>query len=98
MYLEEECSILSFWFGRGVFYVGGSSEGPKNDNLRLFLMTFRGLGAHVRIELSLESQHELKGSGGSENRRFLDIFFLDGTQDVTRESFFMIFHDLGSPN
>ena len=22
MYLEEECFILSFWFGRGVFYVG----------------------------------------------------------------------------
>ena len=50
----------------------------------------------MRIELSLKSQHDLEGSGGSENRRFLDVF-LDGPQDVTREPFSTISCDLGSP-
>ena len=62
----------------------------------MFFITFRGLGAHVRIELSLESQHDLEDSGGSENRCFLDVF-LDGPQDVTREPFLTISRDLGSP-
>ena len=53
----------------------GSPEGSKSVTLGRFLMTFRGPGTHVRIELSLQSQHDLEGSGGSENRRFLDVFF-----------------------
>ena len=48
-------------------------------------MTFKGPGAHVRIELSPESQHDLEGSGGSENQRFFDVFFSDGPPDAARE-------------
>ena len=48
--------------------------GPQIAILGSFLMTFRGPSAHVRIELSLESQHDFEGSGGSENRCFLDVF------------------------
>ena len=69
------CSLafgLYFRQLRGHF---GSPEGSKSVTLARFLMTFRGPGAHVRIGLSLESQHDLEGSGGSENRCFLDVFF-----------------------
>ena len=60
-------------------------------------MTFRGPGAHVRIELLLESQHDLEGSGGSENHRFVCVFLFflffvsDGPPDAARESFFRRF-------
>ena len=40
-----------------------------------FLMTFRGSGAHVRTALSLQSQLDLEGSGGSENRCFCVVVF-----------------------
>ena len=73
----------------------GSPEGSKSVTLARYLLTFRGPGTHVRIELSLQSQHDLEGSGGSENRRFLDVF-LDGPQDVIREPFLPISRDLGS--
>ena len=36
-----------------------------------FSVTFRGPGAHARTELSLQSQHDLAGSGRSKNRCFL---------------------------
>ena len=52
----------------------GSPEGSKSVTLGRFLMKFRGPGMHVRIELSLQSQHDLEGSGGSQNRCFLDVF------------------------
>ena len=70
--------FLSLAFGlyfrrlRGHF---GSPEGSKSLTLGRYLMTCRGPGTHVRIELSLQSQHDLEGSGGSENRCFLDVFF-----------------------
>ena len=53
----------------------GRPEGSKSATLARFLMTFRGPGTRVRIELSLQSQHDLEGSGGSEDRCFLDVFF-----------------------
>ena len=52
----------------------GSREGSKSVTLARFLVTFRGPGTHVRIELSLQSQHDLEGSGGSQNRCFLYVF------------------------
>ena len=42
----------------------GSPEGSKSATLARFLVTFRGPGARVRIELSLQSQHDLERSGG----------------------------------
>ena len=47
---------------------------PKVMILGSFLMTFRGSGAHVKMVLSRESQHDPEGSGGSENRCFLNVF------------------------
>ena len=75
----------------------GSPEGPKSDNLGLCLMTFRSPSAHVRIELSLESQHDLEGSGGSENRRFLDVFFRWTSRRYPR-AFFADFSRSREPN
>ena len=60
-------------------------------------MTFRGPGAHVRIELSLESQHDLEGSGGSENQCFFDVFFRMGLQTLLVSLFVRLFRDLGGP-
>ena len=54
---------------------------PKVMILGSFLMTFRGSGAHVKTVLSRESQHDPEGSGGSENRWFLDVF-LDAKKRV----------------
>ena len=73
----------------------GSPEGSKSATLARILMTFRGPGAHVRIELSLESQHDFEGSGGSDNRCFLDVL-LDGPQDVAGAPFMTITPSLGS--
>ena len=50
-------------------------------------MTFRGPGTHVRIELSLQSQHDLEGSGGSENRCVLDVFLRWASRPSPRASF-----------
>ena len=60
-------------------------------------MTFRGPGTHVRIELSLESQHDLDGSGGSENRCFLDVFFRWTSRRYPR-AFFADFSRSREPN
>ena len=71
-------SFLSLAFGLYIRQLRGhfcSPEGSANATLARFSMTFRGPGTHVRIELSLQSQHDLEGSGGSENRCFLDAFF-----------------------
>ena len=50
-------------------------EASKNDNLASFLRPFQGHGAHGRTALSLQSQHDLEGSGRSKNRWFLDVSF-----------------------
>ena len=92
--------FLSLAFGlyfrrlRGHF---GIPEGSKSVDLVRFLMTFRGPGTHVRIELSLESQHDLEGSGGSENRRFLDVFFRWTSRRYPR-AFFADFSRSREPN
>ena len=41
MYWEEECFILSFWFGRGVFYVGDlvfRGDSPEDSASRWILV------------------------------------------------------------
>ena len=75
----------------------GSPEGSKSVTLARFLMTFRGPGTHVRIELSLQSQHDLEGSGGSENRCFLDVFLRWASRPSPRASF-DDFSRSGEPN
>ena len=37
-------------------------------------MTFKGSGAHVRIELSLKSHHDLEGSGGVRKSMLFRLF------------------------
>ena len=49
----------------------GVPESPKVGIFDTFPVTFRGPGAHARTELSLQSQHDLAGSGISKNRCFL---------------------------
>ena len=61
----------------GLFGSFSAPRCPKVPILGSFLMTFRGLGAHVPTALSLQSQLDFEGSGGSENRRFCLMFFLD---------------------
>ena len=75
----------------------GSPEGAKSVILGRYLMTFRGPGTHVRIELSLQSQHDLEGSGGSENRCFLDVFLRWASRPSPRASF-DDFSRSGEPN
>ena len=75
----------------------GSPEGSKSVTLARYLMTFRGPGTHVRIELSLQSQHDLGGSGGSENRCFLDVFLRWASRPSPRASF-DDFSRSGEPN
>ena len=58
------------------------------------LVTFWCSAANVRMELSLDSQHDLGGSGGSENRRFSDIFRRLFVRCILRV-FFQIFNDFG---
>ena len=92
--------FLSLAFGlyfrrlRGHF---GSPAGSKCVTLGRFLMTFRGPGTHVRIELSLQSQHDLEGSGGPENRCFLDVFLRWASRPSSRASF-DDFSRSGEPN
>ena len=57
-------------------------------------MIFRGSSAHVRTVLSLQSQLDLDGSGGSENRRFLKCF-LDAKTKVSERVLLRFFVDLG---
>ena len=75
----------------------GSPEGSKSVTLARYLLTFRGPGTHVRIELSLQSQHDLEGSGGSENRCFLDVFFRWTSRRYPR-AFFADFSRSREPN
>ena len=53
--------------------------------LGTFFVTFRRLGAHARTVLSLQRELDLERSGGSENRRFFDIFQIQ--QKRVSESF-----------
>ena len=75
----------------------GSGGGSKSVTLARFLMTFRDPGTRVRIELSLQSQHDLEGSGGSENRCFFDIFLRWASRPSPRASF-DDFSRSGEPN
>ena len=75
----------------------GSPEGSKSVTLARYLLTFRGPGTHVRIELSLQSQHDLEGSGGSENRCFLNVFLRWASRPSPRASF-DDFSRSGEPN
>ena len=75
----------------------GSPEGSKTVTLGRYLMTFRGPGTHVRIELSLQSQHDLEGSGGSQNRCFIDVF-LRWTSRRYPRAFFADFSRSREPN
>ena len=59
-------------------------------------MTFRGLSAHVPTALSLQSQLDLEGSGGSENRRYFGIF-LRCEEKCICEASFLIFSAFRRP-
>ena len=50
-------------------------------------MTFGGSGTHVRTVLSLQSQLNLEGSGGSENRCLCVVVFRCEKKDILEGSF-----------
>ena len=72
MWLYVECG--------GTFPDFVSPKSPQSDNLEALLMTFWGHGTHVRTALLLQSQHNLEGSRGSENRAFSEIFFTQASR------------------
>ena len=75
------------------FRIPGS---PKVGISDTFSVTFRGPGAHARTELSLQSQHDLAGSGRSKNRCVLLFPWGREKKGIWRGSF-LVFYDLGMP-
>ena len=63
--------------------------------LGAFSTAFRGSGAHVRTALSLKSQLDLGGSGGSGNRCFCVVGFRCKKKRYPRGFFFRFVVDLG---
>ena len=95
------CFLLLF-FGAplacpgGVFCGFSAQKCPKVIFSVLFLMTFKGPGAHARTVLSLQRELDLEGWRGSENRRFFDVFFGVEKRGI-RECPFAILCDFRSP-
>ena len=66
MYLEEECFILSFWFGRGVFYIGDllfRGDSPEDSASRWILVALSVsiaiAGCHFRSRKALPRDFRL---------------------------------------
>ena len=69
--------------------------GAPSSYFRFIFDDFRGSAAHVRIGLSLQSQHDLEASWVSKNRRFFHVVFGREQKCISEHTFMICVRFLG---